>query len=161
MKELRKAALNFEETKEFPEKADSNTSNEYDEVTEFNNGHSYLPDYFLGTQNWYGWKVNKNKYFDVSKEENKEEIYIAAAEERYFIPSEENKTTEITESSNTDLEIELIDYSAKAVAIIGDTKPLKDKLKSLGGRFNFRLKCGAGWIFPKSKTDDLKAAFNL
>lgn len=47
-------------------------------------------------------------------------------------------------------EVQIIEYSAKAIAVIGDTKPIKDKLKKLGGRFNFRLSCGAGWIFPKS-----------
>lgn len=163
MKELRKAALNFEATKDFPERADKNTSNDTDEIIEYNNGHSYLPDYFLGTERWYGWKVNKKKYFDVTKEENKNLLYIAAAEGRYFIPENDNQTESktVSESINEDLNIQLVDYSAKAVAIIGETKPLKDKLKSLDGRFNYRLKCGAGWIFPKSKTEELKQAFSL
>lgn len=54
------------------------------------------------------------------------------------------------------LQIELIDYSEKAIALVGDTKAIKDKLKELGGRFNYRLKCGPGWIFSKKKTEDLK-----
>lgn len=58
-------------------------------------------------------------------------------------------------------DIEVIDYSPKAIAIIGDTKAYKDELKSLGGRFNFKLKCGAGWIFPKSKEALIKKRFNL
>ncbi|MEO5990530.1 MAG: hypothetical protein ABIP68_02760 [Ferruginibacter sp.] len=52
--------------------------------------------------------------------------------------------------------VQIIDYSEKAIAVIGDTKPIKDKLKELGGRFNFRLSCGAGWIFPKTKLSELK-----
>ena len=40
--------------------------------------------------------------------------------------------------------VEIIDYSEKAIAVIGDTKPIKDQLKELGGRFNSRLTCGAG-----------------
>ena len=52
--------------------------------------------------------------------------------------------------------IQLIDYSIKAVAVIGDTKPIKDQLKSIGGRFNARLKVGgqtvSGWIFSKAKS---------
>lgn len=32
--------------------------------------------------------------------------------------------------------VEIIDYSEKAIAVIGDTKPIKDQLKELGGRFN-------------------------
>lgn len=43
----------------------------------------------------------------------------------------------------------IVDYSEKAIALLGDTKPIKDELRKLGGRFNPRLTCGAGWIFPK------------
>lgn len=57
--------------------------------------------------------------------------------------------------------IELIEYNERSVAVIGDTKPIKDTLKSLGGRFNFRLSCGAGWIFPMSKKEELISALNL
>lgn len=51
--------------------------------------------------------------------------------------------------------IELIDYSDKAIAVIGETKPIKDILSALGGKFNFRLSCGAGWIFPKTKSEQV------
>lgn len=57
--------------------------------------------------------------------------------------------------------LQLVDYSEKAIAIIGDTKKYKDTLKSLGGRFNFNLSCGAGWIFPKSKANELKNKLQL
>lgn len=49
----------------------------------------------------------------------------------------------------------IINYSEKAIAIIGDTISIKDKLKEMGGRYNPRLTCGAGWIFPKSKKEQL------
>ena len=52
---------------------------------------------------------------------------------------------------------EIVDYSDKSFAVVGDTKSIKDDLKRLGGRFNFRLSCGAGWIFPTTKIDDVKA----
>ena len=57
--------------------------------------------------------------------------------------------------------IEIVDYSEKAFAIIGDTKPIKDKLKELGGCFNGRLSCGAGWIFSKSKLDTVKQSLSI
>ena len=60
----------------------------------------------------------------------------------------------------TEGQINVIEYNEKAIAVIGDTKPIKDKLKALGGRFNFRLSCGPGWIFPKSKMEELKECFN-
>ena len=76
---------------------------------------------------------------------------------QYILPINKNKS--ISEAKTTNFEaveveagkINVIDYSEKAIAIIGDTKPVKDILKSLGGKFNFRLSCGPGWIFPKSK----------
>lgn len=45
--------------------------------------------------------------------------------------------------------LKLIDYSEKAFAVVGDSKPFKDGLKNIGGRWNPRLKCGSGWIFSK------------
>jgi hypothetical protein len=55
----------------------------------------------------------------------------------------------------------IVDYSEKAIAVIGNTKPVKEKLKSLGGRWNAHLKCGPGWIFSKQKLALVKSNFNL
>ena len=62
-------------------------------------------------------------------------------------------------------DIEIVEYSDKAVAVFGDTKPIKDTLKQLGGRFNPVLnrdgeKC-AGWVFPKTKEADLRQVLEL
>lgn len=57
-------------------------------------------------------------------------------------------------------QVQIIDYSEKAVAVIGDTKPVREKLKNLGGKFNFRLSCGPGWIFSKSRLEALQKAFS-
>jgi hypothetical protein len=148
MQELKKACLNFEETAEFAQGGAE---------FEHTDGHSYLPNYFLGSSRWSGWKVNKNKYsnYNPTTEQGKEEIYIAVAEGRYFVanePEQEKKTFENLTFEN----IEIVDYSEKAIAVIGDTKPIKDELKALGGRFNFRLTCGAGWIFPKTKITEVE-----
>jgi len=53
-------------------------------------------------------------------------------------------------------EIQIIDYSEKAIAVIGNTKPIKDQLKAIGGKFNFRLSCGAGWIFSKKQLSEVQ-----
>lgn len=45
--------------------------------------------------------------------------------------------------------VRLVEYSDKAVAVIGKTKQFADLFKKMGGRFNPRLSCGAGWIFSK------------
>jgi len=49
--------------------------------------------------------------------------------------------------------IQIVDYSEKSIAVIGETKPIKDILSNLGGKFNPRLSCGMGWIFPKTKSE--------
>lgn len=60
----------------------------------------------------------------------------------------------LEEEQTADLQI--IDYSDKCIAVVGETRAIKDSLKKLGGRFNGRLTCGAGWVFPKTKLDALK-----
>lgn len=54
-----------------------------------------------------------------------------------------------SEESEEQSKFQIIDYSEKAIAVIGDTREIKDELKKLGGKFNPRLSCGAGWIFSK------------
>ena len=59
--------------------------------------------------------------------------------------------------------VEIIEYSEKAIAVIGDTKPIKAELKDMGGRFNKWLKHPEtgehlmGWIFSKKKRDIVAA----
>ena len=57
--------------------------------------------------------------------------------------------------------IQIINYSEKAIAIIGETRAIKDTLKNLGGRFNAHLTCGAGWIFSKAKETTLRNALSI
>lgn len=52
--------------------------------------------------------------------------------------------------------IQIVDYSDRAFAVIGETKPIKESLKALGGRFNPRLKCGAGWIFSNKRREKVE-----
>ena len=48
-------------------------------------------------------------------------------------------------------------YSERSIAVLGDTKPHKDALKSMGGKFNSRLKDNkVGWIFPKTFETQVK-----
>jgi hypothetical protein len=57
-------------------------------------------------------------------------------------------------------EIKIIDYSERAIAVIGDTKPIKGMLKSAGGRFNKFLSCGCGWVFSKNKRNEVESIIN-
>ena len=55
--------------------------------------------------------------------------------------------------------IKLVNYSDKSIALFGNTKKLKEKLKILGGRYNKNLKYpengnkANGWIFPIKKKE--------
>jgi hypothetical protein len=110
----------------------------------------------LGRSRYSGWNVSKTNIDSQSLEA----LQIAAAEGRFLCLDAEA----VTESPNIEPvqvaagTIQVIEYGEKAIAVIGDTKPIKDKLKELGGRFNFRLSCGAGWIFPKTKLSEIQTA---
>jgi len=53
-------------------------------------------------------------------------------------------------------EVRIIDYSERAIAVIGDTKPIKGLLKSAGGSFNSKLSCGCGWVFSKKRRSEVE-----
>lgn len=59
----------------------------------------------------------------------------------------------------------MVEYSAKAVAVFGETRAIKDELKAMGGKFNSRLTFNgqrlAGWIFSKSQEQRLAYYFGL
>lgn len=55
----------------------------------------------------------------------------------------------------------VIDYSEKAIALTGDTAKIKEQLKALGGKFNARLSCGAGWIFSKKRAAEVYALVGM
>ena len=56
--------------------------------------------------------------------------------------------------------MEISDYSEKSFVVRGDTKPHKDKLKELGGKWNSNLTDGGGWIFSKKHKDAVEALLN-
>lgn len=51
--------------------------------------------------------------------------------------------------------VTLVEYTDKSVVLVGDTTNYKDYLKGLGGKFNPHLKCGPGWIFSKSRWNEI------
>ena len=84
-------------------------------------------------------------------------------------PKETETTSEVSIPSKIELEsdftaenlknIELVEYSEKAFALIGeDTKSLKEILKDCGGSYNRYLTINdekvAGWIFSKKKSEE-------
>lgn len=61
--------------------------------------------------------------------------------------------------------LELVMYSDRSFAIFGDTKPVKDQLHALYGKFNRYLKRNGGtepgYIFSIGRLDSVKKALNL
>ncbi len=49
------------------------------------------------------------------------------------------------------------DYSEKSFVVLGETRPHKDNLKALGGKWNSRLRDGKkGWIYPMSRKSSVE-----
>lgn len=143
--EMRKAAANCADTK-FLQESPADCENKEN----YTGGGGY----YLGEHRHSGWQVSKCTY---GFENMLESIQIAIGEGRCFIPFDEPK-----EESNAETSLEgvqVVDYSEKSVAVIGDTYPIRAMLKEQGGRFNKFLKVGgntvAGWIFPKSNPPKL------
>lgn len=57
--------------------------------------------------------------------------------------------------------VKVLEYSEKCIAVIGDTKPIKDELKAIGGKFNPYLKHDgltvAGWVFGLKRRNEVLA----
>ena len=75
----------------------------------------------------------------------------------YTKPEPKQNKTETIDAKG----LQIIDYSEKAIAVIGETRAIKETLKTLGGKFNRHLSCGAGWIFSKTKEATLREALNI
>ena len=69
--------------------------------------------------------------------------------------------------TNIDISVEtlsdglrIVEYGERTIAVVGDTKPHKDALKSLGGYFVFRTQWGPAWVFREKKRDVIQAYIN-
>lgn len=155
--EMRKHASNFEETACLAE---------YNADYEHREKYSMGAGYYLGESKYSGWIIEKVSMY--SREGMiKEFAYTAGCEDNIRIkknddtppppPSDKNGT-----SKNG---CTVVEYSAKAVAVFGETRAIKDELKAMGGKFNNRLtfngKKLAGWIFSKSQEQRLAYYFGL
>jgi hypothetical protein len=116
--------------------------------------------YYLGKSSYSGWTVTKETFSNYTTDN---QFYHDAGMDGGFIAFKEDKPAAV-EHEKISIEAgnyELVDYSEKALAVFGDTKPIKDELKGLGGRFNAYLqhnggKC-PGWVFSKKLEAELKA----
>lgn len=163
--EMRKYASNFEGTTHLAEH-----SEDYEHREKYSMGKGY----YLGIDYYSGWIIKKAPIYN---RENtiKEFSYVAGCPDGIYIKTKSNKAknnteiqkikqpTQVVESDN--LSFEVVDYSEKSIALFGDTKPIKDLLKAMGGKFNPRLAYKAdkraGWIFQTSKREELETVLKL
>jgi hypothetical protein len=156
--EMRKHASNFEETAYL---AENNEDYEHRENYSMGDG------YYLGKSKYSGWIIEKVPVYDRNRT-IEEFAYVAGNEDNIHIKKQDKPTTPTTPNDNTPTgknACTMVEYSAKAVAVFGETKSIKDELRAMGGRFNSRLTINgkklAGWIFPKSKEQRLACYLGL
>ena len=163
-KELRTACLNCDipEIRALAElpKEDENREN-------YTGGHGY----YLGKDRYRGWQVRKAQFYN---ENSIKDFYYCAGHENGFYavkgieePAKETKSTTDSHTPAEPTEIQLIDYSERSFMIYGDTRPIKDQLKNLGGKFNGFLTHPTtgqkvkGWIFSKNSKDNIRRTLGL
>ena len=145
--ELCKYAVNFEETAHL-----AVASEKYEHREKYTGGSGY----YLGENKYDGWIVKKEKYYRDRESIINGFALVAGDEANVCIKTQITTTTPDTITGD----FLIVDYSEKALAVFGDTRPIKDQLKALGGRFNPKLNHEggkrAGWIFSKSKKQEVK-----
>ena len=154
--EMRKAARHFDETDHL---AEENKDYEHRENWSMGDG------YYLATHRRSGWKIEKDPIYTREQFINNY-AYIAGKEENIQLkPSSAGQQAEAEQETPTadltKLNIEIVEYSEKAIAVFGDTKPIKETLKDLNGLFRANLthkgERRAGWIFSKKQEDKVRA----
>jgi len=169
--EMRKHAANFEGTAYLAE---------YNKDYEHREKYSMGAGYYLGESKYRGWIIEKEPIYN--RERTIEEFaYTAGSPDGIHIkknkadkninktddthPNESEQQSVTTQIQSDNLHFEIVDYSEKAIALFGDTKPIKDLLSAMGGKFNPRLTYKetkkAGWIFSKTKREELEGVLNL
>jgi ribonuclease BN (tRNA processing enzyme) len=121
--EMRKYAANFSETA-------------YLAVE--NGKYEHREKYSMGA----GYDLSEKEKLYGSREQSIERYALAASDEANICVKVKTTTNDTPETVTGDFII--VDYSEKALAVFGDTRPVKEQLKALGGRFNPKLNHGAG-----------------
>ena len=101
-----------------------------------------------------------------TKTEVKKEVAKAkAAKKTAKVEAPEVEVIKINKRTINKLGLQYVDYSEKSFAIIGETKPIKEELKSLKGRFNAHLTVDgeqvAGWVFAKRNIEPVKKSLYI
>ena len=146
--EMRKHAANFEGTAYLVE---------YNADYEHRENYSMGDGMYLGRNKYSGWTIEKEPICDLEK--FIERYAHTAGDEANLCmkaPQRENEAQQPTATADLSaLSLEIVEYSEKAIAVFGDTRPIKDILKDLNGLFRANLtykgERRAGWIYSKKQ----------
>ena len=152
--EMRKYAANFEGTAYLAEN---------DKEYEHRENYSMGDGMYLGRNKYSGWTISKERIYDLEKFI---ERYAHTAGDEANIclkaPQRETEAQPTTSADLSTLNLEIVEYSEKAIAVFGDTKPIKDVLKGLNGLFRANLtykgERRAGWIYSKKQETKVREA---
>lgn len=146
--EMRKYAANFEGTAYLVE-----NNKEYEHRENYSMGDGM----YLGRNKYSGWTISKEEIYDLEKFI---ERYAHTAGDEANIclnaPQREAGAQQPTTSADlSPLNLEIVEYSEKAIAVFGDTKPIKNVLKGLNGLFRANLTYNgerrAEWIYSRKQ----------
>ena len=146
--EMRKHAANFEGTAHLAE---------YNADYEHRENYSMGDGMYLGKHKYSGWTVEKEPICDLEKFIERY-AHTAGDEANLCMKAPQRETEAQQPTTSVDLStlnLEIVEYSEKAIAVFGDTKPIKNILKDLNGLFRANLtykgERRAGWIYSKKQ----------
>ena len=154
--EMRKYAANFEGTAYLAE-----NNKEYEHRENYSMGDGM----YLGRNKYSGWTVEKEPIHDLEK--FIERYAHTAGDEANLCMKAPQRNSDTAEQSTatadlSTLSLEIVEYSEKAIAVFGDTRPIKDILKDLNGLFRANLtykgERRAGWIYSKKQETKVREA---
>ena len=153
--EMRKCAANFEGTSHLAE---------YNADFEHRENYSMGDGMYLGRNKYSGWTIEKEPIYDLEK--FIERYAHTAGDEANLCMKAPQRETEAQQPTATAdlsaLSLEIVEYSEKAIAVFGDTKPIKEVLKDLNGLFRANLtykgERRAGWIYSKKQEQKVREA---
>ena len=150
---MRKYAANFEGTAYLAEN---------DKEYEHRENYSMGDGMYLGRNKYSGWTISKERIYDLEKFIERY-AHTAGDEANICLKAPQGETEAQQPTTSADLStlnLEIVEYSEKAIAVFGDTKPIKDVLKDLNGLFRANLTHNgerrAGWIYSRKQEQKVR-----
>ena len=112
---------------------------------------------YLGCNKYSSWTISKEEIYDLEKFIERY-AYTAGDEANICLKAPQREAGEQQPTTSADLSplnLEIVEYSEKAIAVFGDTKPIKNILKGLNGLFRVNLTYNgerrAEWIYSRKQ----------